>query len=71
MLASDVGEGVEDVLRGERQRQPGARVARRDAGLRTQSVHHNAKIQPLQRTQLIHNLQRSQLFIMYNYHIIQ
>lgn len=36
VLARDVGEGVQDVLRGERQRQPRARVARRDARL----THH-------------------------------
>lgn len=34
VLARDVGEGVEDVLRGERHGEPRARVARRDARLR-------------------------------------
>lgn len=40
MLARDVREGVEDVLRGERQRQPGRRVARRDPRLDHTNTQH-------------------------------
>lgn len=46
VFARDVGEGVEDVLRAERQRQPRARVARRHARLQphTAATHTLASI---------------------------